>query len=228
MAHILSIETSTTVCSVALHRDGELLAIREDSRPNSHAVNITLFAEAVAKEAGISLQNIDAIAVSKGPGSYTGLRIGVSAAKGLCYGLDKPLIAINTLEGMALNEQLNAHITPSALLCPMIDARRMEVYCALFDSQRSLVEETKAVIVDESSFSMHLDTHKVIFFGDGAAKCRPVLTHPNAVFVDGITPSARLTGKLAYEYYQQSRFEDVAYFEPFYLKEFVGTVTKKH
>ncbi|HYG17059.1 MAG TPA: tRNA threonylcarbamoyladenosine biosynthesis protein TsaB, partial [Bacteroidia bacterium] len=152
---------------------------------------------------------------------------GVSAAKGLCYGLDKPLVAINTLEGMTRNEQLTGQITPSTLLCPMIDARRMEVYSALFDSQHNWLEETRAVIVDETSFLGHLDQHTILFFGDGAAKCKSVITHPNAVFVDGITPSTRQTGQLAYEYYQRQRFENVAYFEPFYLKEFMGTVAKK-
>lgn len=227
MTHILSIETSTGICSVALQTNGQVIASREDSRRNSHSANITLFIDAVVKEAGLSLSQIDAVAVGKGPGSYTGLRIGVSAAKGLCYALSKPLIALNSLQTMACNPALLQYTTANTLLCPMIDARRMEVYCALYNPQYNVVKETEALIIDSTSFGTELAEQQVVFFGDGADKCRDTIQHPNAVFVADIYPSALHNGILAFEAYTQQRFEDVAYFEPFYLKEFVGTVAKQ-
>jgi tRNA threonylcarbamoyladenosine biosynthesis protein TsaB len=224
MALILSIETATTVCSVALHMDGELLASKEIRQVNSHAAHITLFIEEIT--AG-KLQELDAIAVSKGPGSYTGLRIGVSTVKGLCYALNKPMIAINTLEAMA--HGMAGELKPGAgtLLCPMIDARRMEVYNTVFDNELNKVIDTAATIVDETSFASLLPHHKIIFAGDGAAKCREVISPPNAVFMDDFFPSALFMGKLAEQAFVKKKFEDVAYFEPFYLKDFVGTTPKK-
>lgn len=226
MAYILCIETSTRICSVALHNNGELVAIRENNSLQSHGANITLFVNQVVQEANITLQNIDAIAVGKGPGSYTGLRIGVSAAKGLCYGLDIPLIALNTLHSMAYHPALDTYRQNDTLLCPMIDARRMEVFCALLNSEGNEMQETSAVIVDENSFLVPLSQQKIIFFGDGAAKCKNTITHPNAIFLDDIHPSAAFMGKKALAKFNAQQFEDVAYFEPFYLKEFVGTVGK--
>lgn len=227
MAYIISIETATPVCSVALHRDGELLALRESDDQRKHAENITVFVDEVVKEANIPIQDINAIAISKGPGSYTGLRIGVSAAKGLCYGLSIPLIAINTLEGMLYHPSLSAYAQESILYCPMLDARRMEVYCSLFNTQKEVVQETEAMVIDELSFKKELDKQPVVFFGSGADKCKQTIVHPNAFFNADVIPSAKTIGKMAYQKYQQQQFEDVAYFEPFYLKEFVATVSKK-
>jgi tRNA threonylcarbamoyladenosine biosynthesis protein TsaB len=226
LAYILSIETATNVCSVALLHNGTLLALREDSSRNSHSAYITIFVDEVVKEAGLTLQQLDAVAVGKGPGSYTGLRIGVSAAKGLCYALDKPLIGINTLEGMANHPAVLPYRNNTTLLCPMIDARRMEVYCALFNHNGQWVQQTQALIIDADTFAHHLQNNTVVFFGDGAAKCKEVINHPNAVFIDGISPSANSVGILAFEAYKNNSFEDVAYFEPFYLKEFVGTLPR--
>ncbi len=227
MANIISIETATKVCSVALHRDGELIALREDDNQHSHSANITLFVDEVVTEAGITFNDIDAIAVSKGPGSYTGLRIGVSASKGFCYGLNIPLISVNTLMAMAQHTALSQHKKENTFLCPMIDARRMEVFCALIDTKNQWIRETEAVVVDEKSFGQELETHPIVFFGDGAAKCQSTINHPNAIFVDEVRPSAKYVGELAWEKFKQKQFEDVAYFEPFYLKEFVATTPKK-
>lgn len=221
MALILCLETATTVCSVALGKDGVLLAMREVNEGYTHSENLTVFAEQVLAEAGHSFSDLDAIAVSKGPGSYTGLRIGVSAAKGFCFALDKPLIAINTLRGMS--EGVRGEGTGEVLLCPMIDARRMEVYCAMYDVNGKETRPTAAEIITENSFEEILRDHKVLFFGDGAAKCRSKLEHqPNAVFIDNVFPSAEYLVALAEEKFRESKFEDVAYFEPYYLKDFIS------
>lgn len=185
----------------------------------------TLMRESVT-HAGFELSDIDAIVVAKGPGSYTGLRVGVSTAKGLCYALDKPLIAINTLQAMAL--QL-APFFPGHLFCPMIDARRMEVYAAVLDDNNAFVQETQAVIMNENSFEDLLADQKAVFFGDGAAKCKPILEkHSNAVFpaID-IKPSARTVGQLGSIAFQNGQFEDVAAFEPYYLKDFMSPAPRK-
>jgi tRNA threonylcarbamoyladenosine biosynthesis protein TsaB len=222
MAFILNLETATTVCSVALAKDGQLLSQKELNGDYTHAENLTLFIEAVVKEAKLSLKNLDAIAVSKGPGSYTGLRIGVSTAKGLCYSLDKPLIAINTLEHSAYGCSL-MHGKSNDLFCPMIDARRMEVYCAVYDKSNKLIRSTAAEIIDEQSFQDLLEKQTVYFFGDGAEKCKSILSpHPNAIFLDHLYPSANNMITLAAHAFQKKQFEDVAYFEPFYLKDFVA------
>ncbi len=227
MSYIISIETATKVCSIALHCNGELIALRENNDQHSHSANITIFVDEVVKEAGITFSDINAIAVSKGPGSYTGLRIGVSAAKGFCYGLGIPLISVNTLMAMAQHTALSQYKKENTLLCPMIDARRMEVFCALIDTKNQWAKETEAVIVDESSFGQELEKHPIVFFGDGAAKCQSTINHPNAIFINEIRPSAKYVGELAWEKFSQKQFEDVAYFEPFYLKEFVATTPKK-
>jgi len=242
---ILSLDTSTTVCSVALHTDGRLLACYELLAERSSSGMLTTLLRDVVRHTGHELAQIDAIAVGKGPGSYTGLRIGVSTAKGLCFALDKPLIGINTLQAMAKQvvsrqssvasqlgsgtpQSLNPSILQS-LFCPLIDARRMEVYTALYDADAREVRPTAAVIVDETTLADVLAERPVVFFGSGAAKCRPVLgAHPNAIFLDSdIYPSARTVGELATEAYAEARFEDVAAFEPFYLKDFVGTKPRK-
>lgn len=224
MAIILNIETATTVCSVSLAKDGKLLALKEINGDYSHAENLTLFIENVCQQANIKLSEVEAVAVSKGPGSYTGLRIGVSTAKGLCYSLDKPLIAINTLEHISLSVSSTFIIQyPTSLFCPMVDARRMEVYCAVFDGQLNLIKETAAEIIDEHSFADLLSKNKMIFFGNGAPKCKEVLSkNENAVFVDGIVPSAKDMILLSEKAFKEKQFEDVAYFEPFYLKDFVA------
>lgn len=185
----------------------------------------TLLRDSV-EHAGFKLSDLDAIAVAKGPGSYTGLRVGVSTAKGLCYALDKPLIAVNTLQAMAL--QLTPFF-PGHLLCPMIDARRMEVYAALLDQNNAFIRPTQAVIMDENSFQDLLTEHKIVFFGDGAAKCKPLLEkHSNAIFpAEDIKPSARTIGQLGVIAFRHAQFEDVAAFEPYYLKDFMSPAPRK-
>jgi len=228
MSIILQIETATTVCSVALAKNGETMAVKELNERNIHAEVITSYIEGLMAGSGLKYDDIDAIAVSSGPGSYTGLRIGVSTAKGLCFALDKPLIAVETLESMAQGIISTGSIADDTLLCPMIDARRMEVYTALFDAKGNVVKPTSAEIIDEESFCGQLQTRKILFFGDGAEKCRPVLSAgPNALFDTGFINSASHLTQKAAEKYAAGKFEDVAYFEPFYLKDFL-VVQKKH
>lgn len=221
---ILQIETATTVCSVALAENGEVLACKEANQRNIHAEKITLFIDEVLKSAGKTYDEIEAIAVSSGPGSYTGLRIGVSAAKGLSFALDKPLIAVETLQAMANGYAEMINIDTGTLICPMVDARRMEVFTAVFDEYGDrVIEATSAKIIDEESFSDLLSTNKIIFFGDGAEKCRAILSsHSNAVVVDDFVNSARYLTRKANEKYLAKDFEDVAYFEPYYLKDFIA------
>jgi tRNA threonylcarbamoyladenosine biosynthesis protein TsaB len=226
MPTILQIETATPVCSVALAVNGVTIALKEQTAQNIHASSLTLFIEEVMQKAQISYDKLDAIAVSKGPGSYTGLRIGVSTAKGLCFALDKPLIAINTLEMMA-NGFLNQHPNYGGLICPMIDARRMEVFTAVYNHKLEEVETVHAKIVDEKSFILELNQHYVTFIGNGAAKCEPLLDHQNAHFSTNNFNSATNMSNLALKAYEQGHFENVAYFEPFYLKDFVFTTPKK-
>ena len=227
MLNTLCIETATTICSVALASDGSILSERKSSEKNAHSAIITLFIDDILKEVGLEYTDIDAIAVSKGPGSYTGLRIGVSTAKGLCYALDVPLISVNTLQSMAKGMADNLiNEDSSTLFCPMIDARRMEVYSAIFDNNTREVRETKAEIIEPDSFAEYLTNHKMIFFGDGAPKCRDIITHPNAVFYDDINPSAANMAEIAKEKFKGKQFENVAYFEPFYLKEFIAGIPR--
>ena len=225
MSLILSIDTSTKVCSVALHKEGKLLAINELYTEKSHSGMLTILCENVVKNAGFSLHDLDTIAVAKGPGSYTGLRIGVSTAKGFCFALDKPLLAVNTLEAMAY--QVKDFYDESHLICPMIDARRMEFYCQILDNEMNIISETEAKIIDETSFSALLAQHKIVFIGDGSAKCQEKITYPNAIFPNiEIMPSAKTVGILATNLYEKMLFENVVTFEPFYLKDFVGTVAR--
>lgn len=229
MALLLCLETATRICSVSLFRDAEVLSLRESDVPNIHSAKLTVFIEEVLKESGTLYHDLDAVAVSMGPGSYTGLRIGVAAAKGLCYALGKPLVAVPTLQAMAWGmsgseaiRQVRSDATP-VLFCPMIDARRMEVYCGLYDQENREVREVRAEIVDENSFSAFLQKHMVIFGGDGAGKCRDVLGgHPNAVFADSFGASSLFMHSIALTRMENGHMEDVAYFEPFYLKEFVA------
>jgi tRNA threonylcarbamoyladenosine biosynthesis protein TsaB len=233
MPIILYIETATQVCSVALSTDGEIVQIRETRDKNSHSTTITVFIDEIMKAAGMAFSALDAVAVSKGPGSYTGLRIGVSTAKGICYAIDKPLIAVGTLQSMAagaINGMESRLVgTPSLpiLLCPMIDARRMEVYNGLYDIDLKPASDIRAEIITESSFAKELLQHQVWFFGDGADKCKPVLgNHPNARFIDDFQLSASFMINPAEEKYEKKEFEDVVYFEPYYLKDFIPGIPK--
>lgn len=226
MSLILQLETSTTSCSVALAQDGKVLSYKTINQLNIHAEMITVFIDEVFADNHLKFNELDAVAVSAGPGSYTGLRIGVSTAKGLCFSLDKPLISVETLLDMAAGylARFQESTEENFLLCPMIDARRMEVYTALFDPNLKQVEQTTAKIIDSESFKTILDQHKIIFFGDGAAKCAAILSkHPNAVFIDNFFNEATDMTILAAEKFSLKQFEDVAYFEPFYLKDFIGT-----
>ena len=221
MAWILCIETATKSCSVALAKDGHLVAVKEEvSEQYSHSEQLTVFIEQLLQQEGLKVSDLDAIAVSSGPGSYTGLRIGVSTAKGLCYASDVPLIAVSTLGAMA---QAMKDKYPEAQLCPMLDARRMEVYCALYS--KSQASPVVAKIIDQDSFWRNC-TRTPLFFGDGADKCQDVLTHTNAHFELGVYPSAANMIPLAQDKFQNQDFEDIAYFEPFYLKDFVAGVKK--
>lgn len=224
MGLILQIETATAVCSVALAKDGQTIAVKEINERNVHAEKITLFIQDVCQAAGISLNNVDAVAVSKGPGSYTGLRIGVSTAKGICFGIDKPLIAVDTLNAMAYGAlNYGQQFEADALLCPMIDARRMEVYTALYDSNMQLIKPTAAEIIDEHTFSEIIGDQQLVIFGDGAAKCYEVLSQTHKVLhLSDFVNSAQQLTTLAEHKYNNKVFEDVAYFEPYYLKEFVA------
>ncbi len=225
MSLLLLIETATTSCSVALAQQGQILAIKELNERNIHAEVITVFIEELFNTVGKTYNDLDAVAVSSGPGSYTGLRIGISTAKGLCFALDKPLIAVETMQSMA--DGMAAELTGdnTALLCPMIDARRMEVYTALFDAQGNRIRPTSAEIIDEHSFADLLADHhhQVLFFGDGAEKCKELLgRYPNVRFDTGFTNSAAHLAATAQKKFEAAAFEDVAYFEPFYLKDFIA------
>lgn len=218
---IILIETSTSLCSVALAENGAITAYRESSAPKAHASLTAVFVQQVLAERGLALSGCDAVCVSKGPGSYTGLRVGVSTAKGLCFGSGKPLVAVGTLDTLVAQ----ADNSQFRFIIPMIDARRMEVYSAVFEDSRQITETTP-VIVDENSFSEYLEQGPCLFIGDGAGKCADVIRHQNAHFCQ-CNPKASAMLHPAMEALNEKRFEDVAYFEPFYLKEFVATVSKK-
>ncbi|MCF6295217.1 MAG: tRNA (adenosine(37)-N6)-threonylcarbamoyltransferase complex dimerization subunit type 1 TsaB [Flavobacteriaceae bacterium] len=223
MAIILNIETSTTNCSVSLSQGGETSVLKEDYSSNySHAERLHIYIDEVLKEANLEPSNLDAIAISKGPGSYTGLRIGVSAAKGLCYALDKPLISIFTLEALAHQIKIE-----EGIIVPMLDARRMEVYSAIFDSEYNQIRNTQAQVLDENAFAEYLEKGKVYFIGNGVEKTKDLLSHPNAIFIEDKLPSANEMSLLAYNKHKKNDIEDVAYFEPYYLKDFIGLKSKK-
>ncbi len=217
MPNILCLETSTTNCSVAIVVDGNIKAIREENNQKfSHAEKLHVFISEVLDESGIDKNDLDAVAISKGPGSYTGLRIGVSAAKGLCFALDIPLIATPTLEVLAQQAQCE-----DCFIIPLLDARRMEVYSAVFNSKKEQIRETKAEILNESSFQKYLEERKTIFLGDGASKFKELCSHKNAIFLDNKFPSSANMALLGEAKYKMSDIEDIAYFEPYYLKEFM-------
>ncbi|WP_373518718.1 tRNA (adenosine(37)-N6)-threonylcarbamoyltransferase complex dimerization subunit type 1 TsaB [Pricia sp.] len=218
MPIILNLETATTNCSVSVAKDGKILAIKEHDTPNySHSEQLHIFIQEVLKEAKLELSDVDAVAVSKGPGSYTGLRIGVSAAKGLCFSLDVPLISIPTLESMAHQIKRGA----ADFSIPVLDARRMEVYSTVFDQGINQIRETKAEIIDGTSFSEFIEKGKVVLLGNGAEKCKELLQHPNFSFNTSVVPSAREMATLSHKKFEAGEFENVAYFEPYYLKDFI-------
>lgn len=218
MSYILNIETATTNCSVSVSKDGVVVACKEDYNSKySHAESLHVFIDAVLNEAKIEIHHIDAIAVSKGPGSYTGLRIGVSAAKGLCFSLDKPLISVDTLEALAHQISIS-----SGCIVPMLDARRMEVYMSAYDAHYHQTIPIQAQILNQDSFEGLLNEGKVYFIGNGVEKTKTIISHPNAVFIDGKLPSANDMAALSDEKFKNKDYEDVAYFEPFYLKDFIG------
>ena len=226
MSRILNIETSTTVCSVCISENGTCKCFRENFNGNNHSELIGVFVQEVLAEAGFQPKDLDAVALSIGPGSYTGLRIGTSFAKGLCYGSDLKLITIPTLKIIAQNAKEKYNIEDDALLCPMIDARRMEVYNCIYNAQLNEVRETQPEIIDENSFADILKEKKIYFFGNGAEKCKPFITHENAIFLDEVYPLATSMVKLSNEAFKSEDFADVAYFEPFYLKAAHVTVPK--
>ena len=228
MSCILNIETSTNVCSVAVSENGACIFNKEDREGPNHAVLLGVFVEEALSFIDSHAIPLDAVAVSCGPGSYTGLRIGLSMAKGICYGRDVKLIAIPTLELMCVPLLLNEKVAEdNALLCPMLDARRMEVYAQITNTALQTVKETSADIVEANTYDEYLQNNVVYFFGNGADKCKEVITHPNARFIEDIVPLAKNMFPLAENRMAEERFEDVAYFVPFYLKDFVAKEAKK-
>lgn len=227
MSCILSIETSTGVCSVAMSENGQCIFKQEDHSGPNHAVSLGAFVDEALSFTDNHAIPLGAVAVSCGPGSYTGLRIGVSMAKGICYGRNVPLLAVPTLEVMSVPVLLNHEIEDDALLCPMIDARRMEVYSAIYDRALNERRETHADIVDAGTYREYLDHHPVYFFGNGAAKCMETINHPNARLIDGIDPLAKYMFPIAERKWVSEEFENVAYFVPYYLKDFVAKTPKK-
>lgn len=231
MATILLLETATEVCSAAISLNGQIIAFRETLEGFNHSEKLTVFIEELLAEDGIFPQMPEAVCVSMGPGSYTGLRIGVSAAKGICYALDIPLMAISTLDAMAFQvaqnpAEYNLTLSDDTLLCPMLDARRMEVYYAMYNKNGKQTTAISARIIDENSFLEELNNHTILFFGNGASKCKSALTHFNTQFIEEVNASARFMPILAENYFNQKMFVNVAYFEPFYLKDFVATIPK--
>lgn len=231
MPVLLSLETSTSVCSAALHEDGRLLGNLESHIPQSASSKLAVMIDQLFKTTGIVPATIKGVVVSAGPGSYTGLRIGVATAKGLCFALDVPLLSANTLELMTYQvisspSPLERGAGGEALFCPMLDARRMEVYCLIADQKLNVLEQTNAKVIDELSFDTWLEKNVIYFFGNGAAKCKSMITHKNAIFIEEITPSASRLGELGYKKFQMNQIEDVSSFEPFYLKDFVAKKPK--
>ncbi|WP_149276750.1 tRNA (adenosine(37)-N6)-threonylcarbamoyltransferase complex dimerization subunit type 1 TsaB [Pareuzebyella sediminis] len=218
MPVILNLETATTNCSVSIARNGRVIALKEHDTPNySHSEQLHVFIEEVVEDARLAFSDLDAIAVSKGPGSYTGLRIGVSAAKGLCFSLDIPLISVSTLHSMAY--QIVAE--EFDFIIPLLDARRMEVYAAVFDRQYRQVRETRAEIIEEGSFEVYSEQGKVALIGSGAEKCKEVLKANSISYNSSIVPSAKEMSPISYTKFEAGDFESVAYFEPYYLKDFI-------
>jgi len=227
MALLLSLEASTQVCSVALHKEGKLLASRETQTPRSAAAQLAVMIQEVMAQSKCKPVDLNGVIVASGPGSYTGLRIAVATAKGLCYALNVPLISVNTLQLLASQGKDVVAIDSKrfdqtkVLFCPMLDARRMEVYCMLVDFNLQEIEPTQARVIDERSFAEHLEQKAIYFLGEGAQKCIGIFNHPNALFFPHLTPDAKRLGEMGYAKWQHSLFEDVATFEPLYLKDFL-------
>ncbi len=233
MALIINLESSTEVCSVSLSKDGVLIDLIENHEGQSHAKLLSVFTDEIMKRNNLGFQQLDAVSISKGPGSYTGLRIGVSLAKGICYGANVPLIAINPLQAMAWHVAKNLDKyklanTKDIILCPMIDARRMEVYTTLFNTQLEEIIPVEAQIIDENSFGKYLGENKVAFFGNGSSKCSGKIASPNAIFLEGVQTSAQFMCSLSNKAFENNDFVDLAYFEPFYLKDFIAGIPKKN
>ena len=233
MDYLLCVESGTSTCSVALSKGLEVISVVEvHDQGNNHAKTLTVFVQKVLQDSGLTANDLSAVVVSKGPGSYTGLRIGVSVAKGICYAVSKPLIAIGSLESMTYGAmewvKENPNFATPEIFCPMIDARRLEVYTQLFDSNVNSLSPIEAKILDENSFSDILDNKRIVFFGNGSAKAKPIITHTNALFIDNFSPSARFMIPLAVERLKEKKYEDTAYFEPLYLKEFVAIKSTKN
>ncbi len=232
MALILNIETSADICSVALGKDGAVTDLLLGAEERDHSRILTTLTGEILKKNGLRMQDLEAVAVSEGPGSYTGLRIGVSTAKGLAYALKIPLLAVSTLEALAssvtaeMPEGIRKELGAEGWLCPMIDARRMEVYSAFYDMQGRRITEIEPHVIDARSFTGERRQRKILFFGTGSDKCKKVFQGDNDLFLDGIFPRADRMVSLAEKYYREGKFADVAYFEPFYLKEFVATIPK--
>jgi len=227
MPIILHLESSTTVCSTALSIDGKLHIKRIEHHGPSHAVLLATFVEELVQMIRTEKLHPDAVAVSSGPGSYTGLRIGVSMAKGLCFGWNIPLIAVDTLQLLAITAlAADPSINESVLLCPLMDARRMEVYSAIYNSSLQQIRPTMAEVVEQNTYLPWLEQHPILFFGNGAEKCRTLIDHPNARFLNHIVPEAANMIPLAEKAFSEKQFVDTAYFEPFYLKDFIATTPK--
>ncbi len=227
MPCILNIETSTDICSLAVTQDGECLFYREDHSGPNHAIKLGIFVEQALSYVDSRNMTLDAVAVSCGPGSYTGLRIGTSMAKGICYGRNIKLISVPTLEILAVPVLLYNDIDDGSLICPMLDARRMEVYAAIYDKALNEIRPIQADIVDANTYSKFLKEHQVLFFGNGACKGIKEINNGNAILIKDIKPLAKNMFPLAEKKYREEKFEDVAYFVPFYLKDFVAQAPKK-
>jgi len=224
---ILHIETSTHVCSVALSEGSTCIFAEINNDGMNHAALLSVFISQAMEVLKQNNKKLDAVAVSSGPGSYTGLRIGVSTAKGLCYGLDIPMISVSTLEVMTKQVLNSSNYDSETLFCPMIDARRMEVYAAIYNTNIEVVREISADIIDENSYLEYLKNNQLVFFGNGAEKCKNTIIHPNAVFLEDVNPLAENMISFSQKAFLEKNFVDVAYFEPFYLKEFQTTTPKK-
>ncbi|WP_163710090.1 tRNA (adenosine(37)-N6)-threonylcarbamoyltransferase complex dimerization subunit type 1 TsaB [Mangrovibacterium lignilyticum] len=233
MAYILQLESSTSICSVALAKDGKLIDLLESNEGQNHARLLSVFVQDILQRNKINSNQLSAVAVSEGPGSYTGLRIGVSLAKGICYANQIPLIPVSPLQAMAeqvitKQTELGIDSLENTILVPMIDARRMEVYTATYDANNQPVKTVSAEIIDEQAFLSDLDSQKLLFFGNGADKCSQIISHPNATFIPNIFTSAQFMCKLAWKAFQNEQFADLAYFEPFYLKDFIAGKPRKN
>ncbi len=231
MSVLLSLETSTSVCSAALHEDGKLLASQESHIPQSASSKLAVMIDQLFKTTNSLPDSIKGVVISEGPGSYTGLRIGVATAKGLCFALNVPLLSINTLELMTYQvisspSPLERGAGGEALFCPMLDARRMEVYCLIADRKLNVLELTNAKVIDELSFETLLAKNVIYFFGNGAIKCKSLITHMNSRFIEDVIPSASTLGELGYKKFQLNQMENVSSFEPLYLKDFVAKKPK--